>query len=207
MVDGAELAKRSPPLASKEPPLVFDPEGDIILAVGTRPGKEMKVDSNTLCRASPVFQIMLRGNFVEARPGSGEWRVRLPEDDVNACIIVLDMIHCQHQLTPDNPSPVEFSNILLFTNKYDMTRIVRPVAKDWLSSIFTEGWPEYPCRALQACLFIAWELGLPTHFGKVANALASRCALDKDGLLVGLDGYRIFAEGDHPLNAHSMVGE
>lgn len=99
------------------------------LTVGPDGGRDMKVDSNALSRMSPVFHRMLKGNFAEARPSQGEWRVKLPEDNPEDFAIIMDMIHCQYDLTPQTPTLNELYNILVITNKYDMARAVRPLAK------------------------------------------------------------------------------
>lgn len=124
------------PGAIKTPPLLeFDQDGDLTLKVGQNPPQTMKVDSRALCRSSPVFRRMLRGSFSESQPHSGPWEVKLPGDSPHAMSIIMDMVHCQHSRTPSEISLGSLVSVLAFTNKYDMARLLRPVAWRWLTSV------------------------------------------------------------------------
>ncbi|KAF6804510.1 nuclear pore protein-like protein, partial [Colletotrichum sojae] len=58
---------------------VFDKYGDLTLKVG-EPPTNYQVSSTVLAGASPVFDAMLNGGFMQSGPGIGDWVVRLPAD-------------------------------------------------------------------------------------------------------------------------------
>ncbi|KAK0643934.1 hypothetical protein B0T16DRAFT_460026 [Cercophora newfieldiana] len=76
------------------------------------PEKDFLVCSNTLRRSSKAWNAMLFGKFAEARPVQGEWTVSLPEDNPAALLVVLDMIHGNHEQVSPRPSLDEMYEIL-----------------------------------------------------------------------------------------------
>ncbi|KAM7185918.1 hypothetical protein V8F33_012107 [Rhypophila sp. PSN 637] len=175
--------------------ILFDPDGDLTLLVGGNwvgpirgPGDEdapgeYLVCSRTLSRASMVFNKMLNGPFLEGRPkdGSGsKWVVRLPEDNPSASTVVLAIIHSQFDLLPYNMTPRELYYVLIFTDKYDMTRILQPWAARWMPSSrsFRESIDVLPLIA------ISWQLGARYELNWIARRMVAGCCADKNGDLV-----------------------
>ncbi|KAK1775206.1 hypothetical protein QBC45DRAFT_360118 [Copromyces sp. CBS 386.78] len=142
----------------------IDTDGDLLLDVGGDEESELsqpqrfRVCSSALRRHSPVWKQMLFGPWKESKPAnaeSEEWIVELPGDSLKPMHIVLSIIHGRFNHVPPFLSLDELYELLILTNKYDMTDVVRlwcaqwaPVAHGDLSSADT-----------LKSLFTAWELG------------------------------------------------
>lgn len=72
--------------------LSFDDTGELILENRT-PKTSCRVCPKTLARVSPFFKAMLYAGFAESKPQHGDWVVRLPEDKITGCSIILNIIH------------------------------------------------------------------------------------------------------------------
>lgn len=94
-----------------------------------RPSQEIRVCSKAMARASVVFRKMLFGCFAEAgRDGV----ISLPEDHVEPMFLALSIIHGHFAHVPYSLSIEELFELLVVTNKYDMTSILRPWLHTWL---------------------------------------------------------------------------
>lgn len=96
--------------------------GDLTITAG-KEERQFLVCSKTLARASPVFKAMLYGNFKEARPASltEPWVVELPEDDAHSSEVLFNIIHSNFDRIPDALPLQKLFDILVVTDKYDMT--------------------------------------------------------------------------------------
>jgi hypothetical protein len=172
--------------ADDEPSLItFEVDGDLKFTVGPDGNcEEMLVDSRAVCRASPVFRKMLRGPFVEAQPETGEWNVRLPEDDAEAFAVLMDIIHIQTDRTPWSPFIPEFYEIVKLADKYDMMRVLRPVATNWVRKRqhdLKTGHDRFS-KNLKS-LYIAQKLGATSLFEELVFQMAQDAFLDARGRL------------------------
>ncbi|KAJ5018025.1 hypothetical protein K4K57_006601 [Colletotrichum sp. SAR 10_99] len=163
----------------------FDPIGDLTLSVGEDGvAYEFVVCSRTLSRWSPVFRTMLFGGFAESRPAEAAWSVSLPEDLPSAMFLVLSIIHGCFEDVPTSLSQFELYQTLAVTEKYDMTKIVRPWAALWfkpykkISSI----------KGNEILLWVSWELGYAENFRSLAKDLLLSSSVNDEGQLVGHDG-------------------
>ncbi|KAF5495231.1 hypothetical protein CGCS363_v010130 [Colletotrichum siamense] len=163
----------------------FDPIGDLTLRVGEDGvAYEFVVCSRTLSRWSPVFRTMLFGGFAESRPADAVWSVSLPEDLPSAMFLVLSIIHGCFEHVPTSLSQFELYQTLAVTEKYDMTKIVRPWAAQWfkpykkISSI----------KGNEILLWVSWELGYAENFRSLAKDLLLSSSVNDEGQLVGHDG-------------------
>jgi len=145
-------------------PTILDPDGDILLTVGSSPkwAKTFKVSSSAMRRASPVWKAMLFGGWAESKKDGGqEWRVSLPEDDPTATGLVLAIIHSHFELVPKHPA---FSQLLLFTvvaDKYDVVGCCRPWVDEWIRTVDTV--PTVKTNSSWTA-HIAWNLGKESLF-------------------------------------------
>ncbi|CAM1507113.1 Fc.00g067540.m01.CDS01 [Cosmosporella sp. VM-42] len=157
------------------PPINFD-YGDLRLTVGNRSTQDMTVDSRALGRASPVLHKMLSGNFKEATPATGEWHVKLPEDDAAAFAVLMTIIHGSFERTPASVSINALYEMAVLTDKYDMTKTLKPMAEKWLEWVeWIEGAGTVNEQAKY--LFVAWEMGHATLFSSLMNRIAERCKI------------------------------
>ena len=158
----------------------FDSNGDLTIKVGRR-GREFLVCSKTVARASPVFKAMLYGNFKEARPAdpTESWIVKLPEDDANSVEILFNIIHSHFDRVPDVLSLLGLFWVLVITEKYNTTQLLRPWIKGWFAPHCEDVTPNN--YALLLCT--AWELGDETILTTVAKSLCIDCGIDSLGQL------------------------
>ncbi|KAK2772871.1 nuclear pore protein-like protein [Colletotrichum kahawae] len=115
----------------------FDSRGDLVLNVGEafyEGGQEFVVCSRTVARWSKVFNAMFFGGFAESIPSSrdGTWTVALPEDRIAPVFLILVIIHGPYQTIPTVLERDELFDLLIVTEKYGMTHILRPWASKWL---------------------------------------------------------------------------
>ncbi|KAG4284799.1 hypothetical protein FPRO04_05181 [Fusarium proliferatum] len=150
------------PGASSPNTIVFDGSGDLWLTSGSvSSSKILHVDSNALCRASKVFRAMLRGHFSDSKPANDlhRWEVKLPENDPEAFVVLMDVVHANFDHAPLNLKPQELYNICVLTNKYDMTKTLRPMATAWYERLKSMCQRSNKMQAYSKNLFVAWELG------------------------------------------------
>ncbi|KAK7981222.1 hypothetical protein PG989_013679 [Apiospora arundinis] len=171
--------------------LSFDPDGDLLLAVGEEcPGATpatYKVDSRALSRASAIFRHMFHGAFAKShRPEVGDWVVRLPEDSPFAISLMLAVCHLQFDFLPQaklmDASYIQLIyDLVVVTEKYALTHCLRPWARSWTGKWLREKAEsdngKKPGRSndaayvpLQKSLYIMWELG---HRPEFENTIAA----------------------------------
>ncbi|KAI0851935.1 hypothetical protein F5Y00DRAFT_203732 [Daldinia vernicosa] len=158
-----------------------DPNGDLCLTVGPQ-ATEFVVCSKTMARSSPFFKKMLYGAFSEgkkAQPGSekSDWVVKLPEDNVAAMTIILNIIHGRFDKVPgyeDFVYTTHFYNLCVLTDKYDMAHVLRPWAKGWSRSTHNQCEKLGQSLRTKFCherLWISWELGDRVAFESMAKGM------------------------------------
>jgi hypothetical protein len=178
-------------VSADRPTIYLDADGDLRLGLraATEDGqiRDFVVCSRTLARTSPVWKAMLFGGFKESRPTEGEWIISLSNDDSEALLTLLNIIHGKFGMVPDTPRLEELYRILCVANKYDMTEAVRPWADNWVK--LTEELQKEKAGGDPAMLtFVAWELGNQELFAKMVIKLRSECSIDADGRLTTPNG-------------------
>ncbi|KAF5518207.1 hypothetical protein CGCA056_v011351 [Colletotrichum aenigma] len=145
-------------------------------------GQRFVVCSRALSRASPVFCKMLYGHFAEA-DSSRSKAVNL-NDAIEPMFLALLIIHGRFDIVPARLTVEELFELLVITNKYQMTGIARPWLHKWVP--YLKAIPCSPHKDLLA--WIAWELGAEQMFGHVAKAIARECRVNEDGEVLDTDG-------------------
>ncbi|KAF4463596.1 hypothetical protein FALBO_9579 [Fusarium albosuccineum] len=178
-----DVAEAEPgPSSDPSPPetIEFDPHGDLHLIVDTNPSQTMLVDSRALSRASAFFHSMFHGQFAESKPEEGDWVIKLPEDKAMPFKILMDMVHAMYAWTPTHLSIDNLFDLCVLTNKYDMSRALRPMADIWfyhriknINSLGTE--------SLAKILFVAWELGHDESVRQMTVKIAREFSVDENG--------------------------
>ncbi|KAM5357378.1 hypothetical protein ACJZ2D_016327 [Fusarium nematophilum] len=130
---GTPSGKSMPP--KKPADLKFNDVGDLWLAVGKDPSRNMLVHSRVLCRVSKDFHRMLRGGFAEGNPQQGNWVVSLPDDDHKAFAMLMDIAHGLYLQARSTITCSELYKLCILTNKYDVTRILCPLASRWFEGL------------------------------------------------------------------------
>ncbi|KAH0438212.1 hypothetical protein CcaCcLH18_03479 [Colletotrichum camelliae] len=160
----------------------LDIHGDLTLKVGgDKIAHEFVVCSRTLGRGSPVFQAMLFSGFAESKPADGAWIVQLPDDLPSPMLIVLHIIHGHFEHIPQALEQHELYQLLVVTEKYDMTKILRPWASKW----FDPYKKTTSVNGNQSLLWISWELGHEEVFLRLAKDLMFKIRLGDENELLG----------------------
>ncbi|KAM5341763.1 hypothetical protein ACJ41O_014794 [Fusarium nematophilum] len=163
-------------------PIEFDPHGDIKLHVGKEESPAVfTACSRALSRASPVFERMLYGRFIEAKtriPEGQEWTVRLPEDKAAPLAVFLHVAHCSFHRVPRSLPVGELYDLTVLSNYYDGTRRLEPWIGRWMAEV-EEGARESGV-AMAKALWISWEFGRKESFLRIAR----RMLMESDGMVV-----------------------
>ncbi|TEA21334.1 hypothetical protein C8034_v007787 [Colletotrichum sidae] len=130
--------------------VVLDKDGDLILDVG---GAEQEtpveashcplprittarflVCSKAMARISPVFKAMLYGPYVERKPPTGDWVVKLPEDKPEPMLAMLITAHGLVEKLPYREACEvdDVVNMLILADKYLFTHRVNEWFRDWV---------------------------------------------------------------------------
>lgn len=142
----------------------IDTDGDLLLDIGRGEDSEstqaqrFRVCSSALRRHSPVWKQMFFGPWRESKSvnaESEEWIVEFPDDHVKPTEIVLNIIHGRFNRVPRSLSLDELYKLVILTNKYDLTEVLRPWCAQWVSVAYGN---QSSADTLKS-LFIAWELG------------------------------------------------
>jgi hypothetical protein len=179
--------------------IYLDSSGDLRLQVGPEQQNYI-VCSKTMERTSTVWKKMLSGGFAESKPlnTDTEWVVILPEDKPVPMLIVLNIIHSRFSLVPEKLTVLELYHILVLTEKYDVTEITRPWARQWMNCIRNTHSP--------VLMWISWALGDATMFVVTVDMLVMRCTADRDGRLVTPKGWHLDDARFDALRPHDILG-
>jgi hypothetical protein len=130
----------------------IDPDGDLLLKFSRFSNVEsqadeavepvfnvhMRVSSKHLTMVSPVFKAMLhRGNFREGRElgNTGSVDVPLPDDNPDAFLIILDVLHGYHRKVPRDISLLMLTCISILVDKYQMVEAVEVFSNGWIEHL------------------------------------------------------------------------
>ncbi|KAF5542402.1 hypothetical protein FNAPI_9979 [Fusarium napiforme] len=156
--------------------IVFDPRGDVKLCVGETDSVTFAACSRALARASPVFERMLFGQFMESKPPNGDdWLVELPENEPKALSTFLHISHGQFDQVPRTPSIDDLYDLTVLSNYYDGTHMLEPWIERWMSLV--EDDTKASKESMAKSLWIAWEFGRKDPFCR----LVRRMLMESDG--------------------------
>ncbi|KAK3380575.1 hypothetical protein B0T24DRAFT_523447 [Lasiosphaeria ovina] len=193
---------------AKRAEFLLDGDGDLRMVV---PGREFVVCSRAVSRASPVFRCMLNGSWAEARPSdpSKAWIVDLPDDDAEAATVLLSAAHSRLDLVPALPHLSLLHRILVFSNKYDMTKSLRPWAAAWMPVLSNAiNSPGSARDAFCAIIGVAWELGAQEELRAIATHMQFHCDVNSSGCLaMPMTGYPVEPTPETPLMPPMLLGK
>ncbi|KAI0836447.1 hypothetical protein F5Y06DRAFT_305218 [Hypoxylon sp. FL0890] len=209
--------------------VVIDPDGELSLTVGRQERVTFVVCPKTLARASPFFKRLLYGGFAESiRPDRNiekEWNPELPEDSPEAMEIFLNIVHSRFDKIPIFVNPILWNStttilsyrtlyqLTVLTDKYDLTRILRPWVQNWVKDMHTNLTFVNLCslykkpRFIELHSWIAWELGDKTTFSNAADYFILHSITDQEGglRLDGADSMRLFSSSLELTGLSSLV--
>lgn len=191
----------------------LDPDGDIFLILTVRDMND-KEDTNTreirlqcsskhLTLASLVFKAMLSGNFKESTVlrSLGTLELPLPDDDPDALLILLNIIHGRTREIPRQVDLRLLTRIAILVDKYQLQMVVGIVSQNWMANLRDETDSledkiiSSSVEDLHRWILITWVFECRTEF-KLATQTAER---ESD--------HRIGECGDIDLPIpHSIVG-
>ena len=122
---------------SLKPTLDADPEGDLVLVVGSgETQKSIRASSKVLSLASPVLAAMFsprRFSEGSALSSSNPPNISFPEDDPEAVSMFCRLVHFrEYQGKQKAPSFNQLLNMALFCDKYDAGLALNPWCQLWL---------------------------------------------------------------------------
>ncbi|RDW58019.1 hypothetical protein BP6252_13430 [Coleophoma cylindrospora] len=132
----------------------------------------MLVSSKHMMLASPVFKAMLRPNFREGETlrATGQATIPLPEDHLDAFVILLDIIHGRSKKIPRVVPFEMLLSLAILIDKYRLHELTRFFAEIWLDAV-KEDIPTEMTRELVPWLVIAWVFGRADEFRNITRIL------------------------------------
>ena len=164
------------------PSHIFDPSGDVLLVLTIRRTSsinnksvtfkdevEVQVSSRHLALASQFFRAMFDGNFAERiEPGDVLKRVPLPDDDANAMVILLHIIHGQLRQAPKTVPMRTFVAIGVLVDKYGLHEVSEIFTTRWFDALWSKA--EFQSSSgLVNWIFLSWIFKRAMEFAKVTK--------------------------------------
>lgn len=177
----------------------IDPDGDLILSVprSTKPHRLIRVSSQLLCRASPVFDIMFRASDSSLpRPDTKQL-----DGDYHAIVILLNIIHLRTPKVPTEVTVDMLYKITILSDRYNVAGVFVSWVKTW-----TDRYDDFTTEpGYERWLAISYVFRLGSVFTEVTKKLVMNSSLDKQSGLVTVGQYDAFKSGIMPDNVVGMV--
>jgi hypothetical protein len=128
---------------------------------------------------------MLYGNFRESMKATStteNWAVELPEDDPFGLKVLLHIIHSKYELVPSIVTLGYLDRILVVSDKYDMSHLIRPWANAWFQPLAKN----VKATEYSLMLRVAWNLGADHVFKQVVKSICLEYTVDQQGEVDGL---------------------
>ena len=153
---------------------IIDPQGDLTLIIGSSQSRAL-VSRKAMQLASPVWRAMLEPS--KWREGTQN-EVDLPEDDVQAMIVILNISHLKFVEVPGQFPLHRLAAIAILADKYDMAPITRPFLCTWRDNLKpnlleTEGDPD--------AIFITYIFKFTSEFKVLSRKFVEGIELDGEG--------------------------
>ncbi|KAI8151070.1 hypothetical protein K4K49_004505 [Colletotrichum sp. SAR 10_70] len=167
------------------PAFYFDSRGDLTLKVGDSSDEKLRVYefvvcSRSLARWSSVFRAMLFTSFAESRPrDETSWTIEMPEDSVSPVFLVLSIVHGHFQHIPKSLHHDHLYQLLIVTEKYDMTQTLSPWASTWFQPYAAT--KASVTESKEIVMWISWELGHEETFRTYAKNLLLKSKINDEG--------------------------
>lgn len=140
----------------------------------------MRVSSRHLMLASPVFAAMLdRNKFKEGVTlhSEGSVEIELPDDDPDAFVILLDVIHGHTRKVARKTTLFMLNQIAVLVNKYHMVEVIEVFSNMWIRRLSKRGLPDrydgYR-QEVMSWLFISWVFEKPKIFRPMTMVMIQR---------------------------------
>ena len=164
--------------------IVLHVDGDVRLVVGKAGGIQQPIQASktVMSLASPVWKAMFSRVWAEHEASE----IPLPDDDIEATLLVLRIAHLQFQDLPKK-SKLTLSRLLdlaVICDKYDLVRLVHPFLdlNQWAQPWFPIG--TVGAQYKPELLFIAWTFGYSREFELLAKHFVTHLRVEADGTLL-----------------------
>ncbi|KAF2792469.1 hypothetical protein K505DRAFT_188399, partial [Melanomma pulvis-pyrius CBS 109.77] len=158
---------------------------DLTLVVGTADEghrqKLFRVSTSVLKLVSPIWKAMFSGRFAKSITKS---LVPFPDDSADAFLTVLRIAHFKSHEIPQTMSPESLIELAQLCDKYKLSPIVLPYAKEknWLQPL-QGNWQAAPQNAeLQNWIYLTSIFNLDNDCENLINSLAMKVKVDKKDL-------------------------
>jgi len=111
----------------------ISPDGDVVLIVGGD-NVRLRVYSQCLRSASPVFRVMFGPNWSEGQKLSSDSPTEVPlsDDDADAMRIICYVIHNRNDLVPQHLSAKDVLQIAIEVDKYELVTALKFASVEWV---------------------------------------------------------------------------
>jgi hypothetical protein len=161
--------------------IVLHDGGDAILIIGsdTASQQPVLVSKTAMIMASPVWKAMFERHWKE----NESTEIPLPDDDVEAMLLVLRIAHLRFHELPRTfgLSMDALLKLAVVCDKYDLVKLVRPFLNlhNWASCYLPDVTSGRNCSP--SWFFIAWTFGYKDSFEMLATYTVRRLRLDMHG--------------------------
>ncbi|RAH80176.1 hypothetical protein BO86DRAFT_316929, partial [Aspergillus japonicus CBS 114.51] len=133
------------------------------------------VSGKHLALASSYFKNMLRGTWKETTShlATGPMGIAAEGWDLEALLIVLQVLHCQNSQIPRKLSLEMIAKIAVVADYYQCKEALGFFSQTWLDSMDQKP-PSTYCRDLLLWIWISWFFGRQSQFRQTTSAAASR---------------------------------
>ncbi|GIK05968.1 hypothetical protein Aspvir_010085 [Aspergillus viridinutans] len=148
---------------------------DEVNSVPSKPDVRIQVSAKHLMLASPVFKRALTGKWKEGSTfvGTGSVEITTESWDVEAFLILLRILHCQHHKLPKRVSLELAAKIAVLADYYECNDLVGFIRDAWITCL-REELPSTYSRTLILWLWVAWYFNIPTKFKKATSIAMSQ---------------------------------
>ena len=139
----------------------------------------MRVSSRHMILASRNFRDMLgNDNFKEGQTlrSEGKLDVPLPEDDPDAFIILLSIVHTHTRKVPRYVTLATLTSLAILVDKYSLLEAVELFSDLWIDNVKDEEpMPESFTDDVPSWLVISWVFQKPEEFKTMSRIIEQEC--------------------------------
>lgn len=174
----------------------IDPDGDVIIKIGD---DDLRVSSQVLCLASPVFKAVLRSGFKEGltaeTSAQNPKHIALPDEGSTAFNLVCKVIHFQLDTLPRSLSVDALEQLSVICDKYQVIVPMLSLGTSWVLNKVPDSCVDELCRLLT----VASLLDLPEAFYEVSRMIlhlscGELASLERDLNARGLEQYNLLSK-------------
>ncbi|GIC87613.1 uncharacterized protein Aud_003998 [Aspergillus udagawae] len=148
---------------------------DKVNSIPSKADVRIQVSAKHLMLASPVFKKALTGKWKEASTfvGTGSVEMTTESWDIEAVLILLRILHCQHHKLPKRVSLELAAKIAILADYYECNDLVGFIRGAWITCL-REELPSTYSRNLILWLWVAWYFNIPMKFKKATSIAMSQ---------------------------------